>query len=291
MTLSAITTGLFKNAVAILRFFPDNSTTTDLLMRTCGKTRLIQLVVIVCGTVLVGCSRQNGKATFEFLKAQHDILESTKLELKKYSYPKPLAAPVFSRQTPLRQRLQAIKAYNDAQDDFLTDVIQDSEESLRVLHDAQTRISALNPADIQPAAIALAKLYEQSLGDGAQVCAEVKALATLERVQLRRNKNKNQELITPLITGVIDGLIADNVAAGAVTFLKGISTDIELDNELRQEIDTHFLHLQEAVATLEQDKSQTITKRSELITSFGAKYPGYPWNSLLPVTTQSSTNR
>ena len=252
------------------------------------KAGLIRAVVILCGIVLVGCSRQGGKESFEFLKAQHEILENTKLELKKHSNPKPPSAPVFSRQTPLRQRLEATKAYHDALDRFLSAVIQNSEESERLLNDAQTRISALNPARIHPDAAVLAKLYEKSLGDKVQVYVEMKALATIEQNELRQNKQ--HELITPLIIGILDAVVTDNPAVGAGEFLKGVSQNMKKDIERQQAEQSHFMHLQEVVAAFERDSSQTITKRSELITSFGVKYPGYPWNSLLPATAQSSTN-
>lgn len=256
------------------------------------KTELIQAVVILscillvgCNHALVSCSRQGGKESFEYLKAQHQILENTKLKLKQYSNPKPPSAPVFSRQTLPRQRLEATKAYHDAMNRFLSGVIQNSEESERLLNDAQTRISALNSAGIHPDAIVLAKLYEQSLGDRVQLCVEIKALATLEKNKLRQNKQ--HELITPFIIEILEAVVTENPTVVAGAFLKGVSQNMkqdEQDVESRREEQSHFMRLQEVVAACERDVSQTITKRSELITSFGAKYPGYPWNSLLTTT-------
>ncbi len=252
------------------------------------RAGLIQAVVILSTIALAGCSRQDGKASFEFLKAQHKIWENTKLELKKYSIPKPPSAPVFSRQTPLRQRMEDNKVYRDALDRYLSTVIQNSQESERLLSDAQSRISALNSAGIHPDAAALAKLYEHFLGDAVQVYVEMKALATIEQTELRQN-NKD-DLITPLVIGILEAVATDNPSPIAGAFLKGASQNIKRQQAIKSQTESHLMHLQEVVAAFERDKSQTITKRSELITSFGAKYPGYPWNSLLPATAQSSTN-
>ncbi len=62
---------------------------------------------------------------------------------------------------------------------------------------------------------------------------------------------------------------------GAGEFLKGVSQNMKKDIERQQAEQSHFMRLQEVVAAFERDNSQTITKRSELITSFGVKYPGY----------------
>jgi len=172
---------------------------------------------------------------------------------------------------------------------YLNTVIQNSQQAQHILNDTQTKISRLDSAGVGEDAINLTKSYESSFGDWVQVFVEVEALVKLDQTRLRQNEQS--KLFAPLFAGILDAIVADNPAVGAGVFLKSVSNDMKQEIERNQEAQSHFAHLQEDVATLQHDIGDTITKRSELVTSYGAKYPKFAWNELLPATVQTKTNK
>ncbi len=77
---------------------------------------------------------------------------------------------------------------------------------------------------------------------------------------------------------------------------KGISAQATHNSEEAQENEAEHLRLNDVVATfqdvktkLESDKSDLLTKRSQLLTTLAAQYPEQPWSSLWP--TPSETNK
>jgi hypothetical protein len=239
--------------------------------------------------MLVGCARNDGKKTFEFLKAEHDILENTQVELKQCSNPKAPTPPVFRKGEIIsgRERLAEIKNYRDALNAYLNAVIQNSQQAERILNDAETKISGLDSAGVTEDAINLTRSYESSFGDWVQVFVEIEALAKLDQAKL--HQNGQSQLFPSLIVGILD--MMENPAIGTGVILKGVTNDMKQQIERNQEAQSHFAHLQEAVAAFKHDSGITITKRSELVTSYGAKYPKFAWNEVLPATVQTNANK
>jgi hypothetical protein len=242
----------------------------------------IRVCIICCFIVLVGCARNDGRKTFEFLKAERDIIDNAKAELNKCSSPKPPSPLAVSKSKKLnREQLETEKAYHIALDQYLSLLIQNSQQAERILNDTETKISGLNSSGVGEDAINLTKSYEQSFGDTVQLFVEVEALAKLDQNKLRNNQQS--KLFAPFIAGILDAATG-NPATGADVFLKSVSNAIKQEIEQDHEAQSHFIHLQEASEILKHDVGDAITKRSELITSYGAKYPEYSWNLLLPAT-------
>jgi hypothetical protein len=247
--------------------------------------------IICCVTMLAGCARNGGEKTFEFLKAEHDILENAQVELKKCSNPKAPTPPIYRQGQIIsgRERIAEIKNYRDALNAYLNAVIQNSQRAEHILNDAETKISGLDSAGVTEDAIDLTKGYERSLGDSVQVFVEFEALAKLDQTGLRQSEQP--KLLAPLLAGILDAMVAKNPAVGASVILKSVSDDTKQKIERNQEAQSHFAYFQEAVAAFKHDSGDTITKRSELVTSYGAKYPKFAWNKLLPATVQTNTNK
>src|SRR6267378_1999463 len=132
---------------------------------------------ICCITMLVGCARNNGRKTFEFLKAEHDIVETTKIELKQYLISQPPTPPDLSKTKPKsRERGAELKKYHDALSAYWNAVIQNSQQAERILNDAETKISRLDSAGVGEDAINLTKSHERSFGDWVQIYVETEAL-------------------------------------------------------------------------------------------------------------------
>jgi len=220
------------------------------------------------------------------LKAEHDILENTKVELKQCSNPKPPVPPDLSATKPKsRERGAEIKKYHDALNAYLNTVIQNSRQTVHILNDAETKISGLDSAGVGEDAINLTKSYESSFGDGVQVFVEIEILAKLEQTKLRQNGQS--KLFIPLVAGIIEKVSPSTLA---FTLIKDVLSDKKQQIDQDQETQFHLTHFQEAVATLNHDVADVITKRSELVTSDRAKYPNFSWNELLPTEIQTNRN-
>ena len=178
--------------------------------------------------------------------------------------------------------MQAEKAYRAAADQYLSRLIQNSQQIERILNDAETKISRLDSSGVGENAVNLTKDYEQLFGDWVQVYVEVEALAKLDQTKLR--SSQQPQLIAPLLAAILDTAATDNPAVGAGVLLKSVSNDVKREIDRSQETQSHFARFQEAVAAFNRDLGRAVTERSELITSCQAKYPKYAWTSLLPTT-------
>ena len=240
--------------------------------------------IISCITMMVGCARNDGKKTFEFLKAEHDILENAKTGLIQCSNPKPPTSPVFSTGVNRQERLTEIRNYHAALNAYWNAVIQNGQRAEPILNGAETKISGLDSAGVGEDAITLAKSYERLFGDQAQVIVEIEALAKLEQTKLRQNGQS--KLFVSLFAGIIEKI---SPATLVLTLTKDVLSEKEHEIGQDQETQSHYARFQEAVVTLNRDIADVITKRSELVTSYRAKYPKFAWSELLPASVQTNT--
>jgi hypothetical protein len=122
-----------------------------------------------------------------------------------------------------------------------------------------------------------------------QVQVEIKAIAELFQAELQENREAKagRHLVAAALVVAADACTAGALTpfaltAGAGTFLKGVSSDANRDSERSQDLQTHSANLQKVVTDVEHYHGEVITKRSELVTSYRAKFPEYDWNSFLP---------
>jgi hypothetical protein len=246
--------------------------------------------MISCLTMLVGCARNDGRKTFEFLKAEHDIIENAKIELQQCSNPKPPIPPAFlagkGKQGGNREQSAEIKDYHAALNAYWNTVVQNCQQAERILNGTEAKMSGLDSAGVEDDAINLAKSYVRSIGDQVQVIVEVEALAKLEQPKLRQNGQS--KLIFSLVAGLLE---KPSPTALALTLVKDALNNQKQEIDQDQETQSHFTRLQESIATLNHDIADAITKRTELLTSYHAKYPKFVWNELLPTVMQTDTNQ
>jgi hypothetical protein len=235
--------------------------------------------------MLVSCARNDGTKTYEFLKGENDILKNSEIELKKCLSPKPPIQPIFPAKVSRQERIAKIKQYHDALNNYLNTVIQNCQRGERILNGAEIKISGLDSNGVEEDAINLAKSYERSFGDGVQVSIEIEALAKLEQTKLRQNDQS--KLFVSLVAGIIEKV---SLTTLAFTVIKDVLSDKKQSIDQDQETQSHLTRLQEMVTTLNRDIADVITKRSELVTSYRAKYPKFAWNELLPIAIQTNTN-
>ena len=164
--------------------------------------------------ILVGCARRQGGKTFEFLKAEREILKNTSVELKKYSNSKPPSPPDFSEERNRIERTKATKEYRDTLRHYWNTVQQNSLQAERVLNEAETKISRLDSSGIGDDAINLATDYEHLLGSMVQIQVEIKAVAEVFQGELQ--EDREAEAGRHLMAGALV-VAADAFTAGALT--------------------------------------------------------------------------
>jgi hypothetical protein len=69
-------------------------------MKTKMASNLAKILMLAgWGLLLAGCDQNDGKATFDYLKAQHDVSENITANLKLHEMPKPPEVPTITKQT------------------------------------------------------------------------------------------------------------------------------------------------------------------------------------------------
>ncbi|MGA2603688.1 MAG: DUF5666 domain-containing protein [Verrucomicrobiia bacterium] len=260
------------------------------------RNRVLHLCALMmcCLAILAGCARSQGKKSFEFLKAEREILRNTNEELKKCSNPKPPSPPDLSEARNGIERTKAIKEYRVALRHYWNTVQQNSLKAERVLDEAETKISRLDSSGIGDDAINLATDYEHLLGSMVQIQVETKAIAELFQAELQENREAEaaRHLMAAALVAAADyctgGALTPVLAKGAGTFLTGVASDAKRGSERSQELQTHSANLQKVIADVEHYHGEVITKRSELVTSYRAKFPEYDWSSFLPSEEQAA---
>ena len=163
-----------------------------------------------------------------------------------------------------------------------------------MLNEAETRISRLDSSGIGDDATDLATDYEHLLGSMVQIQVETKAIAELLQAELQENREAEaaRHLMAAALVVAADyctgAALTPVLAKGAGTFLTGVASDTKRGSERSQELQTHSANLQKVIADVEHYHGEVITKRSELVISYRAKFPEYDWSSFLPSEEQAA---
>src|SRR5208282_1828424 len=99
---------------------------------------------------------------------------------------------------------------------------------------------------------------------------EIEALTKLEQTKLRQNGQS--KLFVSLVAGIVEKM---SPATLGFTIIKDVLGEKKHETEQDSETQAHFTRFQEMVAALNHDIADVITKRSELVTSYRAKYPNF----------------
>jgi hypothetical protein len=230
--------------------------------------------------ILTACNRQDGKATFEYLTEQHQILQQGREKIKDHEIPTPPATPVFTKQTRPIDRIKVTNEYRQALARYYTNVIQKSRESEKVLGDLQGQMSGLSSGGVDQEAVACVTLQEQTLGDAAQMLVKLRAWATQEQQDMRKRPARDVAL-PRVVLGVLE--LAHGDLLGLHQIEKGMSAQgkiasVKAAEQLR--LDALVEALEDASTKLAGDRAELLTTRNQLVTKLGARYPHYAWNSL-----------
>jgi hypothetical protein len=255
--------------------------------------------VIALATLAAGCGQsardtRDGQATFDYLKAQAQIMEQGRRNLQSNDFPKPPTAPIFTKFTKLRDRLSQTKEYQESLTEYLTNLIQITTESEKVLNNLENQLGALNSAHVAPKAITYATLQEQVIGDAVQVAIKFRELTTRAQDDMHRPHERNVMLPHLLLADL--ALLSGIGTPVAIHELgKGMSAQARANSEKAQENEAELLRLddlvsalQDAKTKLENHKSDLLTERNQLLTMLGAQYPQHSWTSLWPAPVQTN---
>jgi hypothetical protein len=239
----------------------------------------VGLVLICCCAMLVGCSRNVGQPTFEFLKAENHVLENAKLDFRRLSVPKQPIAPVIQKRASPREKIESRQKYAREQAAFFDDLNQFGSSLESLCNQTEAKMASIDAAGVDPEAVQLIKVYERTFGEASQVAIEMKALAQMGQRELHRNPGK--ELAPALFVGLIEACTQDWLGA-AKSALGGVVEVVNRTESDLQEIQVEGEVLQKEAIKFDRDKSNLVTACSEVKTSFSAKYPEFAWSSLFP---------
>jgi hypothetical protein len=229
---------------------------------------------------LTACNRQDGKATFEYLMHQHQIVEQAKRNMRDHEIPKPPATPVFTKQTRLIDRIRMTKEYRQAVAGYYADVIQKSGDSENMVNDLQNQMSKVTSRGVDQEAMACVALQEQTLGDAAQMLVKLRAWANREQEDMRKPHPRDAAL--PHVVFGIWELTQGN-PLGLRQIEKGMIEQGKFNSAKaaeQQHLDDLVKALEDASTKLASDGAELLTTRNKLVTKFGARYPHYEWNLL-----------
>ena len=201
--------------------------------------------------------------------------------LKVHEMPNPPATPVFTKQTRPVDRIKLTNEYRQALARYYTDLIQKSREFEKVLGDLQGQMAAVSSAGVDQETVACVALQEQTLGDAAQMLVKLRAWATQEQQDIRKGPPRDGAL--PHVV-----LAAMEIAyGGGLLSLHEIGKGVAAREESASAKATEQLRLndletalQDASTKLAGDRAKLLTRRNQLVTELGARYPHYAWSTL-----------
>lgn len=243
---------------------------------TSSASRYATASIIVALLLLVGCGRNQGKQTFELLKAEHEIIQNMRSELKECSLPKKPTAPDASAKLTRVQRQNAEKSYHDEMGRYFLAVMQRYEQGEKIVNEAERQISKLDTAGVGDDVVRLTQDRERLCGDTVQYFVEMRALTGSKRSQWGQ-KDSGEAL--EFFLDVVGTAVQPEIGGGAL--LKTLSRAAERQDARKLEIQEDYAALRKAVETWERHRGVVVTKQSELVTSYRARYPKYDWNSVL----------
>jgi len=205
------------------------------------------------------------------------------------SQPVPPADP-----TPQERRVfdVASRNYVTLMIEYYGEVMGRSQNLSKFYGQAQSRLASLSTSGVEPDAVKLVSLREETMGQQSDLFIEIGSLADLARTALMGRQDSNS--LDELLTGVFDGAIAaayagfarggekDAEIGGIFGALRG-ANDVMSKGHAENDALADKVALAAAVATqLQRDIVECQTEHSRLATSLEAKYPDLDWSMMVP---------
>jgi hypothetical protein len=249
--------------------------------------RCVLMAAIVC--LAAGCGSNQGPITNAYLRAQHQIDVETGTQLR--HIPKTVPPRLYASADAARAvkegrvRIPAsfVKTLAADQVAHYAKVIDQCRQASEILNGAQTRISALDSANVDAEVVREARLQEEAIGKYRTMLLEIAHLTELTRDQLIRRQQTStlDKLLDAAVGGAAKGAV-DGSATGtpeigaAIEALDGILKLAEKTDEDRTAINSQAERAKAAAMDLQQIAINAQTSRAETMTYVqGKRLLGY----------------
>ncbi len=243
-----------------------------------------------------GCSSNKGPATNAYMQAYQGI--SSDLSNKIRSFPRLSVPP--RPVPPANPTSQESRFFNVATRSYVTvlieyygEVIGRSQNLSKFYSQTQTRFASLNTGGVEPDAVKLVTLREETMEQRRELFVEMGPLADLARTALegRRNSGPLDDLLTGVFGGAIDGAYAGFARGGsekeaAIGVVLGALRDannvISRSQSEKEAIGDQIARVTAVAIQLQRDIVAYQTEHEKVTTGLEAKYPDLDWSMMLP---------
>jgi len=247
------------------------------------RSHILGVLLISVSVSLFGCKRDSGEKTFQYLQSEQRVRERAQAQLKQISI------PVFPDPPPTNlsfsKTLDATSEYLRQQRAFFDEFTQLLTKVEEICNQTEMEMGNIDAAGVDPDAIRVVHIYEQTLGDSTRLIIDMKEVVQAANNQLHRNLANE---ITPnLAVGLLQACV-QNWGGAAKSTVDGVAGIIDRTLAGFANIETGKELLQKDAAALERDKAELLSACSQTKTSFTAKYPESNWNGIIHVSVEGA---
>ncbi len=244
---------------------------------------------LLLGGVLAGCAQNRGPATGAYVREFESAASALSGQIRELPRVAPPAKPTLpANPTPEEQRIYdgMDRIYPLFVNQYYGSVYERCQTLAQLCGQAQDRIAAIKTDGVDSAAVQLATVAGQAMGNKRAFFVELGRLAALNRDALKRRRTTDavDDFLQAIMDGSLDRLANcgddDRVAAGVVSRLKEAADAAAKRQEDTDAVVDQVARGTAAAAELERGMVECRSGRAKLAADLKAKYPGQDWTAL-----------
>ncbi len=248
-----------------------------------------QLSCLLLGGILAGCAQNKGPATSAYIREFESAASALSGQIRELPRVAPPAKPTLpANPTPEEQRIFTgmDRIYPLFVNQYYGSVYERCQTLAQLCGEAQDRIAAIKTDGVDAAAVQLATVAGQAMGNKRAFFVELGRLAALNRDALKRRHAT--DAVDDFLLGIMDGSLDrlancgddDRVAAGVVAKLKEAAGAASKRQEDKDAVVEQVARESAAATELQRGMAECQSGRAKLAADLRAKYPQQDWASL-----------
>jgi len=244
---------------------------------------------LLLGAVLAGCAGNKGPATSAYVRDFESAASGLSDRIRDLPRLAPPAKPALpANPTPEEQRIYdgLDRIYPLFVNQYYGSVYERCQTLAQLCGEAQERIAAIKTDGVDSAAVQLASVAQQAMGEKRAFFVELGRLAAVNRDALKRRRST--DAVDDFLLGIMDGSLDrlancgddEAVAAGVVARLKVAAEAASRRQEDRDAVVEQVARGSAAAAELERGMADCRSGRSKLAADLKARYPDQDWAAL-----------
>lgn len=246
---------------------------------------------IVIGGVLAGCAQNRGPATSAYVREYESVFTSLAGQIREL----PKVAPPTRPLLPANPTSEELRIYNGMEriyplfvNQYYGSVYERCQALSQICTQAQERIAAIKTDGVDSAALQLATVAQQAVGERRDFFTELGRLAALNRDALKRRHSTDalDEVLMGIMTGSIDAVANcgedDAAVVGVVGRLKEAADAASKRLEEKDAVVDQLARETAAATELQRGMAECTAEHAKLATVLREKYPDQDWSTLAP---------